>query len=405
MKKNKRSKLLRFFITTIMCCSIFGGTGAYASTSENEYVLVSTEEELRAALTVEVNKAAYVSLQSDIKIGETLKVNKANIKLNGYSISSNTKTVIDVNVNGRLQIDGDKGSIYIENNVSRGQVAITTQNGSNLYVNDTTVTGGNGTITGGQGILNYNASNSYINNSIISSGNSAFNKFANCAIENVVGNIYINNSTFTKGTGTQTKGYDLISLIRDNGFVPGKLYDFNENQLQVPDYKVSSVTFKDDMFVREETAIPVTANASIPAPTYTITIPELIDLGTQNQALEKYRNEKVDQYGNQVQVSSEFNLKGENIDNLFNDLGFEDRVDLSISYSGELGSERKIPYTITKDEKAYESDTIFCSFINSDEAIGEQVFNGKITINRADIKKTGNYTGTMTFNLSIPVKN
>lgn len=157
-----------------------------------------------------------------------------------------------------------------------------------------------------------------------------------------------------------------------------------------------------------ESSVAVNAKATIPSPTYTIVIPTVIDFGEQTQALSKYADKTLDQYGKPVVVSKSFTVKAENVDNLFDDLGKAPRIDVAINFDGNMTGKdnqmSKIPYKVKKGEAAYISGTTFTSFKNhSDLAQGEtNIAEGAISINRTDIKNSDSYKGTMTFMISIP---
>ncbi|MEG1779592.1 MAG: hypothetical protein RR263_05760, partial [Oscillospiraceae bacterium] len=118
----------------------------------------------------------------------------------------------------------------------------------------------------------------------------------------------------------------------------------------------------------------VTATAGIPAPTYTVTIPETVSFGEQKQALAKYKNADVDQYGNKINVSVPFTVSAQNVDNLFDDLGKEPQINVAVSFDGTLkNATNTIPYTVKNaNDSVFTSGTVFCSFKNSSELKGSE---------------------------------
>lgn len=151
----------------------------------------------------------------------------------------------------------------------------------------------------------------------------------------------------------------------------------------------------------------VSATAGIPAPTYTVTIPATVDFGEQKQALSKYADKDKDQYGNDINVSVPLNVSATNVDNLFDDLGKKPQIDVSVTFDGLLkdNGTSSIPYTVkSADSSSFTSGNVFCSFTNSSEVTGEQKASGTVWMNRTNITKSANFTGTMTFTISIPDK-
>ncbi|MEG1779626.1 MAG: hypothetical protein RR263_05930, partial [Oscillospiraceae bacterium] len=162
----------------------------------------------------------------------------------------------------------------------------------------------------------------------------------------------------------------------------------------------NTITTADGSPVMADT--PVTATATIPTPTYTVTIPEKVDLGSVNGALEKYRNEVFDRAGKNINVSQEFIVSATGVANLF------DKKTLSVSI-GTLGTKTTITgggnainCSILIGTTHYTEGNEFAEFVNDIELSGaENKRTGSVYINRCDITKTANYTGTMTFNITI----
>lgn len=148
----------------------------------------------------------------------------------------------------------------------------------------------------------------------------------------------------------------------------------------------------------------VSATASIPEPSYTVTIPVSINFDNETQALAKYAHSEKDQYKKSINVSKSFTVSAANVDNLFDDLGKQPQIDVAITFNGLLMETEKstIPYTVKKDSDTFTSGNVFCSFKNSSEVTGQQTVTGTVWINRTDITKTAAYNGTMTFTISIP---
>lgn len=157
-----------------------------------------------------------------------------------------------------------------------------------------------------------------------------------------------------------------------------------------------------------EFSTQLTATANIPSPTYTIIIPSTIDFENQTQALSKYENQAQDQYGNPVVVSKPLVVKAENVDNLFDDLGFEPNITVSATFDGVLKGTKDttatIPYAFKIGTTSMASGQVFGSFKNaSDLTNGEtNTVMGTIEINRTKIHKSDSYEGTMTFTINIP---
>lgn len=152
----------------------------------------------------------------------------------------------------------------------------------------------------------------------------------------------------------------------------------------------------------------IIANATIPEPSYTVTIPTSIDFGEQSQALEKYKEETNDQYGNPIIVSKPFSVKAEGVDNLFDDLGKAPRIDVRVDFSGSMKGTKNqsatIPYTVKKGDTEFTSGSVFSSFKNTSELTeGEtNTANGSVLINRSLIRTADSFKGIMTFTIGIP---
>lgn len=156
----------------------------------------------------------------------------------------------------------------------------------------------------------------------------------------------------------------------------------------------------------------VTANANIPMPTYTITIPATLDFGEQNQALEKYKDELTDQYGNAICVTQSMNLSATGVANLFDDLadGKDDYINVTVSHEGKLigtdNQKNEVPFVLKQGNQELVSGATIASFYNDvelglDDKPLTNTATADITINRADITKLDRYGGKLTFTISI----
>ena len=163
-------------------------------------------------------------------------------------------------------------------------------------------------------------------------------------------------------------------------------------------------------YMPDNRTTPVTANAKIPAPTYTVTIPATVDFGNQTQALEKYRGEANDQFGKAVLVSKDFVVSAKGVANLFDDLadGKADYINVTASFDSTLkgtsSTSNTVPYTINQNSTAIATGDIIATFYNDVDLASKGKTNSAkatITMNRADIKNADSYTGTMTFTIAV----
>ncbi|MEG2018464.1 MAG: hypothetical protein RR128_08405, partial [Clostridium sp.] len=266
---------------------------------------------------------------------------------------------------------------------------------------------------GGYGISS--SGNVYLDNCNVSSGNSSGDGDAKSALRSN-GKYFIKNSTIKKGLGKESITYPTIDRS-------ATILDFEGNALEIEDrnanpiivgtgfgYVVSGNVATEANGTPAKINTEVTANAAIPAPTYTITIPPQVDFGSQKQALEKYRDKERDQHGNLVKVSKEFLISAEGVDNLFDDLGKLPQLNVTLSYgekslSGTTSSENKIPFILSQGENLdLASESVIAVFKNDVDLNKNEKneANFSMTVNRSDIKNQDNYSGVLTFTVSIP---
>lgn len=382
---------------------MFVSFGLKASAEEAKpYIDVSTELELIIALqTLDAMDYAYINVIDDIVVTSTIKIGKAYFKLNGNSITAETAIILAVDE--KLILDGDNGSLRITGPRKRGNPAITAQYKANVKISNTTICGGDGEVTGGQGIIAYGPNIIMLDNCNISSGNSANDQFSNSAVFLFVSEIYINDCHFSRGTGIATNNYALIEFY-DTCFA----YDFDSNPITVPDYKTSIISYGKS--ITKETSSMIVATTTIPAPTYTVTIPDTFDFGNQKQALAKYADKENDQYGDAINVSVPFSVIATDVKNLFNDLddGKSDYINVTVDFDGKLKGTNNIvnevPFTLSQDGTELVTGNKIATFYNDVDLASKGKTNSAdvtITINRCDIRNADSYSGTLTFTIGI----
>ncbi|NLZ46538.1 MAG: hypothetical protein GX896_07595, partial [Clostridiales bacterium] len=147
----------------------------------------------------------------------------------------------------------------------------------------------------------------------------------------------------------------------------------------------------------------IKATTKIPAPTYTVTIPASIDIGSVSGALEKYRNADTDKAGEKIVVEKPFTVYASGVENLFDGKKLFVSIGTADVETTMTGSDSTITCKLNKDGTSYTEGTEFASFVNDlDLAVGEQnIQKGSVLVNRCDIKTTADYTGTLTFNIEI----
>ncbi|MEG1779190.1 MAG: hypothetical protein RR263_03740 [Oscillospiraceae bacterium] len=155
---------------------------------------------------------------------------------------------------------------------------------------------------------------------------------------------------------------------------------------------------------------PVTATTTIPAPTYTVTIPETVSFGEQKQALEKYKALSTDQFGNAILVSKDLTVSATGVANLFNDLedSKADYINVTATFDGTLkgtnSTANTVPYTLSQNSTTLANGAKIATFYNDVDLASKGKTNSAtatITINRTDIKNADSYQGTMTFTIAV----
>ena len=137
-----------------------------------------------------------------------------------------------------------------------------------------------------------------------------------------------------------------------------------------------------NLFVDPSGETAVKATAVIPAPTYTVTIPAEIDFGT-------------------ITKSSTESLKTQPIAIFASDVAELDgkSVDVSVSGSFSLASGANVlPFEVYKQAEggtALSSGDSFAAF-TADGSV-----TGRLQLDEADITSAGDYTGTLTFGISL----
>lgn len=133
--------------------------------------------------------------------------------------------------------------------------------------------------------------------------------------------------------------------------------------------------------------VTISANASIPTPTYTVTIPEKIEVGSIVQKLVTDPD---------AIKTTEFTVSASNVNHLFGD-----KVDVAISTTSgnfELASgNNTIPYSVKNAPSGADltSGDTFAEFSDN----GEQT--GYITIDQSTITQRGDYSNTLTFTIRV----
>lgn len=133
----------------------------------------------------------------------------------------------------------------------------------------------------------------------------------------------------------------------------------------------------------------ITATATIPSPTYTVTIPSTVDAG----ALTQKKSSDADKI-----KSTEFTVSASSVENLFG----AKKIIVTLSTAGgsfELADgDSKLAYSVFNEQSggsALQSGAAFTEFT----AEGNQT--GRIEIDQSAITRRGSYTGTMTFTISL----
>jgi hypothetical protein len=135
--------------------------------------------------------------------------------------------------------------------------------------------------------------------------------------------------------------------------------------------------------------------ANIPAPTYIVTIPSTIPVGTLEQTVQKQDGSHISQ--------KEFSVKISDVKNLFQ----EKKIVVTLSSADSTG---KFVLRDINNETYLLAYTVVTDFntpheIESGETYAEFTANGsmtgKILVDRTQVTRDGSYSGTITFAISV----
>ncbi|MBQ9132157.1 MAG: hypothetical protein IJX62_06785, partial [Clostridia bacterium] len=139
----------------------------------------------------------------------------------------------------------------------------------------------------------------------------------------------------------------------------------------------------------------ISVQANIPAPTYTVSIPSTIPVGSLEQTVAKQDQSHLSNTSFRVTVS--------NVDHLFN----EKKVVVSITSDDSTGNfvlrDRDnnvylLPYAVFTaygNEHEIDSGEVFAEFTDNGE------ISGYVQIDRSQISRDGSYSGTMIFSIAV----
>ena len=137
--------------------------------------------------------------------------------------------------------------------------------------------------------------------------------------------------------------------------------------------------------------VPITVKTTVPAPTYSITIPQTIQLNELRQTTENAENRF---------AWVEFQISSQNVSNLFGEKSIQVSVEPGNGQSFCLqdGNGNTIPFELFDCENASNaiSDGILKEFTESDQTEGTW-----IRVDQSIISKSGIYTGTLIFRYSV----
>lgn len=159
--------------------------------------------------------------------------------------------------------------------------------------------------------------------------------------------------------------------------------------LNLGNYKYFHSKIVDKTNLPEERSATITATASIPSPTYTVTIPATVDAGDLVQ--------KAEADADKVK-STTFSINASSIENLF------DTKKVVVSLSAADGTfalkngDDSLEYAVYNQETggtALADNDTFAEFTSADSV------TGRVDIDQSKITKKGSYTGTMTFSISL----
>ena len=139
----------------------------------------------------------------------------------------------------------------------------------------------------------------------------------------------------------------------------------------------------------EERSATITANATIPAPTYTVTIPAAVDAGDLTQ--------KAEADADKVK-STTFSVSASSVENLFG----AKKVVVSLSTADGAfalkNGDDSLEYAVYNQETG---GTALTSGADFTEFTSATSVTGRVDIDQSKITKKGSYTGTMTFTIAL----
>ena len=205
--------------------------------------------------------------------------------------------------------------------------------------------------------------------------------------------------------------YDLNAAVTENGSVYVWGYTTDSDIINPSDDPSEITTLTDANggafnlgapSIDREYTVFVTANATVPRPTYTVTVPSKI----QPDALHQKRTDAPD--SERISVT-EFSVSATGIANFFG----EKQVEVRLSSDGDGfclvdGSNHEIAYMVynTADgEEPFSSGDIFATFRESGSTSSTQTVTGRIEIDQSEIQFSGEYEDCVIFTVAlVPLK-
>ena len=409
MKKTK--KILSLVLSIAMLCTMFTAFGLTASAAGETPIEISDFATLKSTVEGATAEATLeIDIKADITGGSYIYINNGKnitINLNSHTVQcyfkSSSGAASTLTIHGKGTVKGPDGKY--------GEACADFRNGSTLIANNVKFLGGTATSENCYGYYGLSIIDSTVklDNCYVSGGksNGTADNLSAIASSGTT-KVYAKNCTFVRGSGGSGSNYYTVQNIVYNLDTGEKIEiaDINQSPIVIGKGYTDIVTgnvIKDTDGSPAKAETPVTATATIPSPTYTVTIPANVDLGSVKGALEKYRSAETDRAGEKIIVEKSFSISASGVDNLFDGKTLAVSIGTTGTETTLTGGGNTVPCKLNKGTTAYTEGAEFASFTNDvDLAIGEKnEQSGAIVINRCDITKSADYTGTLTFNIEI----